>query len=152
MSNFNSVLCKIKKFECLHKLSNQYEYVITTCKEQRRFTVFVIEVSVFTMVEKCGHTKRMFCHKNYTPVVHFLLKQFSNGQNQPRYSMNFCVTFTDYGLVWLFDLNIGCNKHFHVKGFCQYCRSFYFGVRAGRWAIIGWAFEVLLIFPNVLRS
>ena len=49
-SNFNSVLCKLKKFECLHKLSNQYAYVITTCKEQRRFTVFVIEVSVFIMV------------------------------------------------------------------------------------------------------
>ena len=50
MSNFNSVLCKLKKFECLHKLSNQYAYVITTCKEQRRFTVFAIEVSVFIMV------------------------------------------------------------------------------------------------------
>ena len=33
MNAFSSALCKIKKFECLHKLSNTNVYVITTSKE-----------------------------------------------------------------------------------------------------------------------
>ena len=60
--------------------------------------------------EKCVPTKRMLCHKNYTLTVHYLLKQFSKCQNQPRYSMKFYVTFTVHGLVRLFDLNKKCNK------------------------------------------